>query len=147
MVITLTRATATECAAFYNYFALEIDSFLALSADHAGAFEARQIFRLDFDFHPLLVEKDFVGEFRVGFLLAGVLAEFRKHFVGSLLGRFSRGDTHGTAGLQVDESGGNFAPIAEFQRALAASAGGAARDGVRDAALDFDVGDDRLAVG
>src|SRR5260370_132165 len=137
MVITFTRASATECAAFYNYFALEIDSFLALSADHAGAFEARQIFRLDFDFHPLLVEKDFVGEFRVGFLLAGVLAEFRKHFAGSLLGRFSRGDTHGTAGLQVDESGGNFSPIAEFQPALTQSAVGDQRAGVRYATIDF----------
>src|SRR5260370_13310112 len=129
MVITFTRASATECAAFYNYFALEIDSFLALSADHAGAFEARQIFRLDFDFHPLLVEKDFVGEFRVGFLLAGVLAEFRKHFAGSLLGRFSRGDTHGTAGLQVADSGANLAPITEFQHALSEAAVGGQPDG------------------
>src|SRR5229473_2546908 len=132
MVITFTRASATECAAVPHDFALKVDAFAALGADDAGAFEAGQVFGLYFHFHPLLVEKDFVGELRVGFLLAGVLAEFRKHFAGSLLGRFSRGDANGTAGLQVDKGGSDFAPIAEFQRALAETAVGDERDGVSD---------------
>ena len=146
-VIAFAGAGAAEGAPVLHDFAFEIDAFAAFGADDAGAFEARQIFGLDFDFHPLFIEENFVGELCVGFLLAGVLAEFRKHFAGSLLGRFFRGDAHGTAGLQVDESGGDFAPIAEFQRALAKSAVGDKRDGVSDAAVDLYVRDNALALG
>src|SRR5260370_14715489 len=124
-VIFLSRAGTAEGAAVHYHFAFEIDAFAALGADDAGAFEARQIFGQDFDFDPLFVEKDFVGELRVGFLLAGVLAEVGEHFAGGLLGGFFGGDAHGTARLEVDESGGDFAPIPGIQGALA---GGASSD-------------------
>src|SRR5882762_11291028 len=147
MVITLTRASAAERAAVLHDFALEINAFAAFGADNAGTFEAGQVFRLDFDFHPLFAEKDFVGELRIGFLLAGVLAKFGKHFAGGLLGRFFGGNAHGPAGLQVHKGGGDFAPVSEFQRALAKSAVGDKRDGVSDAAVDLYVRDNALALG
>src|SRR5712691_3050995 len=96
-VIFFSGAGAAESAASHYHLTLEIDAFAALGADDAGAFEARQIFGLHFDFHPLLVEEDFVGELRVGFLLAGVFAEFGEHFARGLLGRFFRGDPDGAA--------------------------------------------------
>src|SRR2546430_143773 len=85
-VIFLSSAGAAKGAAIFHYFTLEIDSFAALRADNAGAFETGQIFRLYFHSHPLLVEKGFIGKLCIGFLLAGVLAEFREHLPRGLLG-------------------------------------------------------------
>src|SRR5712692_11007777 len=53
----------------------------------------------------------------------------------------------GAAGLQVDEGGGDFAPVAEFQCALAEAAVGDERDGVSHAAIDFDIRNEALALG
>src|SRR5258708_39842851 len=94
-VIFFSRAGAAEGAAVHYDFALEIDAFAALGADDTGAFEAGQIFGQNVDLDPLLVEEDVVGELRVGFLLAGVLAEFGEHFAGSLLRRFFGVDADG----------------------------------------------------
>jgi len=138
-VIFFSGAGAAEGAASDYDFAFEVDAFAALGADDAGAFEAGQIFGLDFDFDPLLVEENFLREPRVGFLLAGILAEFGEQFAGGLLGGFPGGDADGSAGLEIEESGGDFAPVAEFQGALAEAAVGDERDGVGDAAVDFNV--------
>ena len=105
-------------------FAVEVDAFAAFGADYARAFEAGKIFRLDFDFDPFGVEENFVGELRVGFLLAFFSREIGKQFAGGLLGGFLGGDADGAAGLQIAESGGDFAPVAEFQGALAEAAVG-----------------------
>ncbi len=64
-----------------------------------------------------------------------------------LLGGFFGGDAHGAARLEVDESGGDFAPVAEFQGALAEAAVGDERDGIGDAAINFNVRNDALALG
>ena len=48
---------------------------------------------------------------------------------------------------KIHEGGGNFAPVAKFQGALAEPAIGDQRDGVGDAAVDFDIGDDAFAFG
>jgi hypothetical protein len=118
-----------------------------LGADYSGTFESWQIFGLDFYLYPFFVEEDFVGELRVGFLLAGILLHFWKHFAGGLFGRFLGGDAYGAAGFQVDEGGRDFAPVAKFQSALAETAVGDEGDRVGDAAVDFDVGDEALAFG
>jgi hypothetical protein len=47
----------------------------------------------------LFVEKDFVGELRVGFLLASFFFEFGEEFAGGLLGGFLGGDADSTAGF------------------------------------------------
>ena len=60
----------------------------------------------------------------VGFLLASVLGHVGKHFAGGLLGGFFCGNADGASGLQIAESGGDFAPIAEFQGAFAEAAAG-----------------------
>src|SRR6266404_2301643 len=147
IVIFFSGAGAAEGAAFHYDFTFEVDAFATLSADDARAFEAGQIFGLDFDFDPLFVEEDFVGELRVRFLLAGVFAEFGEHFAGGLLGAFPGGDADGPAGREIDESGGDFAPVAKFQSALAETAVGDERDGVGDAPVDFNVRNDALALG
>src|SRR5260370_40914648 len=122
-VIFFSRAGTAEGAALHYHFAFEIDAFAALGADNAGAFEAGQIFGQDFDLDPWLVEAHFVGELRVGFLLAGVLAKFGKHFAGGLLGGFFGGDAHGASGLEVDERGGAFAAVAEVRGSVAEARG------------------------
>jgi hypothetical protein len=118
-----------------------------LGTDYARAFEAGEVFGLDFDFDPFFVEEDFVGELGVGFLLAGLFVHFREHFAGGLLGGFFGGDADGAARFQIDEGGGDFAPVAKFQGALAKAAIGYHCDGVGYAAIDFDVGDQALAIG
>ena len=55
-VITFAGAGAAKNAAVYADFAFEIYAFAALGADDAGAFEAGEIFGMNFDAHPLLVE-------------------------------------------------------------------------------------------
>src|SRR5260370_6947050 len=109
-VIFFSRAGTAEGAALHYHFAFEIDAFAALGADNAGAFEAGKISGQDFDFDPLLVEKDFVGELRVGFLLAGVLAKFGKHFAGGLLGGFFCSDPDAPPSLAADPRGHHSSP-------------------------------------
>src|SRR6266478_7066672 len=65
--LPISGAGAAEGAAILHHFALKINAFATLGTDDAGAFEAGQVFRLDFDFDPLRVEENFVGELRVGF--------------------------------------------------------------------------------
>ena len=55
-VITFAGAGTAEGAAVDGDFAFEIYAFAALGADDAGAFEAGEIFGMNFDAHPLLVE-------------------------------------------------------------------------------------------
>ena len=136
-----------EGAAFLEDFAFEVDAFAALGADDAWTFEAGKIFGANFNFDPLLVEEDVVGKLGVGFLLAVFFVELGEEFTGGLLGRFFGGDTHRAAGLQVDERRGDFAPVAEFQGALAETAVRDEGDGVGYAAIDFGEGDDAFAFG
>jgi hypothetical protein len=93
----------------------------------------------------LLVKKDFVRELRIRFLLASFFFEGGKHFARGLLGGFFGSDAHGATGLKVNEGGGDLSPIAEFEGAFAEAAAGDERDGVGDAAVNFNVGDEALA--
>src|SRR5258708_3533391 len=66
-------------------------------------------------------------------------------------GRFFGGDADGFAGAyvfysQIDEGCGHLSPVAEFQGALSEAASGDHGDGVGGAAVDFDEGDEALAV-
>jgi len=49
--------------------------------------------------------------------------------------------------VKVDEGGGHLAEVAELEGTLAHAAGGDDGDGVSGAAIDFDDGDEALAVG
>ena len=80
-------------------------------------------------------------------MLGGVFGKSWKHFAGGFLAGFLGGDADGAAGLQVDEGRGDFAPVAKFQGALAEAAVRDQRDGIGDAAVDLDVGDDAFAFG
>ena len=136
-----------EGAAALEDFAFEVNAFAALGADNAGAFEAGQVFWADFNLDPLLLEENVVGKLGVGFLLAVFFVEFGEELAGGLFGRFFGGDADGASGLQIAESGGDFAPVSEFEGALAEAAIGNESDGVGDAAIDFGEGDDAFAFG
>jgi hypothetical protein len=136
-----------EGAAVLEDFAFEVDAFAALGADDTGAFEAGKVFGADFNFDPLIVEENVVGKLGVGFLLAVFFVEFGEEFAGGLLGGFSGGDADGTAGLQIAEGGGNFAPVAEFESTLTETAVGDEGDCVGDATIDFGEGDNAFSFG
>ena len=73
------------------------------------------------------------------------------HGARQLLGRFFRGDADGFASAhvfysEIDEGRGHLSPVAEFQGALSEAASGHHGDGVGGAAVDFDEGDEALAV-
>src|SRR5258708_32075179 len=119
LVVAVSGVGTAKGAAVSHNFTLEVDAFAALRANDARTLETGKIFRLNFHFHPLFVKKNFVGELRVGFLLARFLAEFRKHFTGGLLGRFLSSNAHGAAGLEVTEGRRTLPPFAEFQGTFA----------------------------
>jgi hypothetical protein len=146
-VVSFAGAGSAHCAAALQHFALEINAFAAFGTDYPGTFEARKVLGPDFDLHPFFVKQYFVGQLRVRFLLAAVFGHFREHFAGGLLAGFFGGDTDGAASLQVNEGGGHFSPVAEFQGALAEPAICDERDGVGDAPVDLDVRDDAFALG
>ena len=50
-------------------------------------------------------------------------------------------------GIEVDEGGGHFAPVAEFEGAFADAGASDDADGVGGAAVDFDEDDGAFAVG
>ena len=81
----------------------------------------------------------------VGLLLAFFFFECGKHFVGALFGIFAGDNADGAAAFEIDECRGNFSPVEKFESALAKAAIGDESDGVRHAAIDFDVGDDAFA--
>ena len=68
------------------------------------------------------------------------------HLASQRFRRFFRGDADRFAGVHVHECGGHFAPVAEFQGALAEAASGDHGDRVGGAAVDFDECDEALAV-
>jgi hypothetical protein len=146
-IIAFAGAGAAEGVAVAKDFALEIDAFAALGTDDTGAFEAGKIFGVDFDFHPFLGEKNVVGELRVGLLLAFFFGEIGEEVFRGLLRGFFGGDADGAAGLEITESGGDLAPVAKFQGALAEAAVGDQSDSVGDAAVNLDEGDDAFALG
>jgi len=70
----------------------------------------------------------------------------RMKLAGKRFGRFFCSDADGFAVGHVDECGGDFSPVAEFQSALAQSASGDHAYGVGGAAVDLDEGYEALAV-
>lgn len=127
--------------------AVEVDAFPADGAGDALAFVSGEFawFKLDGD--PLLGEESGVWHFAVGgHLLLVFVFDFGVELAGELLGGFAGGDADGAVSGEVDESGGHFAPVAELESALAEAASGNDADGVCGAAVDFDKGDEALAV-
>ena len=78
-------------------------------------------------------------------LLAFFFVDSRKHFVGAFFGIFAGDNADGASAFEIDEGGGYFSPVEKFESALAEAAIGDEGDGVRHAAVDFDIGDDALA--
>src|ERR1700690_645786 len=73
------------------------------------------------------------------------------HGASERFGRLFGGDANRFAGAyvlysQIDERRGHLSPVAKFQGALAETASGDHGDGVGGAAVDFDEGDQTLAI-
>jgi len=129
------------------HFSAEVDAFAALVADDSLTFVAREFFRRQFDFHPLISKEVGVRDFAVGqHLLLIFVSDLRMHLASQCLRRFLRGDADRLAAVDVYKCRGDFSPIAEFQGALAQAAAGDDGDGVGGAAVDFDEGDEALPV-
>src|SRR5215472_5927516 len=68
------------------------------------------------------------------------------HLAGEGFGGFFCGDANRLSALHVDKRCGHFSPVAEFKGALAEPASRDHAYGVGRAAVDFDEGDETLAV-
>lgn len=100
--------------------AAEVDALSALGAGDAGAFEAGDFGSREIDGNPLRVEEFFVCQFAVGeLLLEGLVFDCGEAQAGEVAGGFEGDDANGQAGGEVEEGGGHFAPVAEFEGATA----------------------------
>jgi hypothetical protein len=139
--------------------AIEVDAFAAAGAGYALAFVAGEFAGRERDADPLGGEELVVGELAVGFHLLRVFFEIGVEFAGAGLGGFEGYDAEGfvvvLVGIvgvaeflvEVDEGGGHLAEVAMFEGSLAEAAAGNDRDGIGGAAVDFDEGDEALAIG
>ena len=133
--------------------AVEVDAFAALGAEDALAFVARELAGWEGHADPGFGEEVGVGEVAVGLHLLGVLFEAGVEFFGEVFGGFEGYDAEGLVvvvaeGLvEVDEGGGHFAKVSEFEGSLADSCGGDYTDGVGGTAVDFYEDYEALAVG
>src|SRR5215471_9151109 len=118
-IVFFARASAAEGATSADNFALEVNALTTIGANHAWTLEARKVLGWNFDLHPFLRKKNVVGKLCICLLLTLFFRHLGEHFLRRLLGRFLGGDAHGTAGFEIAESGGDLAPVAEFEGALA----------------------------
>ena len=153
LVVEIAGAAEADAGAVAFDEAVEVDAFAAEGAGYALAFEAGEFAGWEWDADPVGAEELVVGELAVGLHLLGVLFERGVEFFGAGLGGFEGYDAEAFVdvgiewGVEIDEGGGHLAEVAEFQGALADAAAGDYADGVGGAAVDFDEGDEALAVG
>lgn len=134
--------------------AVEVDAFVAAVAGDALAFEAGEFVGWEMDADPFGAEEVGVGELAVGLHLLCVFFEVRVELAGAIFGGFEGYDAEafvvvGVAEflVEVDEGGGHLAEVAELEGSLADTAAGDDSYCVCCAAVDFDEGDQALAVG
>jgi len=138
-------------------FAIVVDAFTADLTGDASGFVAGHLARVDRNCDPLFAEEVRDGEFAVGeHLLLILVFDVGIEVAGSLLGGFQGGDSDafvdggaafgGQRRSQVDEGGGHLAPVAELYSAFAQAAAGDDGNSVGGAAVDFNKGDQTLAV-
>jgi len=139
--------------------AVVVNALAALFADDAWGFVAGHLAGVDGDLDPLFLEEVGVDHLAVGeHLLLVFVFDLRVEIAGALLGGFEGGDADAfvrggaivewiQGEVQIDEGGGHLPPVAEFESTLAEAAAGDDGDGVGGAAIDFDEGDETLAVG
>src|ERR1700691_126936 len=147
LVVTFAGARLAEHPAAAHHFALEVDALAAFRANHARRLVAGEFFRTQLHPHPFRREQRGIRQVAVGaHLLCVLVGDLRKHFAGALFGVFERYHTYRAIRLQVAKSGGDFAEIAELQRALAQPASRDHRYGVGGATVDLDERHQALAM-
>ena len=146
-------AGEAEALAVAIFEAVEVDAFAAAVAKGAFAFVAGELAGWERDLHPLLAEEFGVRELAVGAHLLFVLGEVGEKIAGAVLGGFAGGNAKALIQVraefrvEVDKSGGHFAPVTKFEGALADTGAGDDADRVGSAAVDFDEDDGSLPVG
>ena len=156
-------AALAESLVVASDFAVVVDAFSALVAGDAGGFVAGHLAGVEGNLDPLFGEEVFDGQLAVGEHLLLILVGYvRVKVAGALLGRLAGGDADGFVGgvgvgegrcegwvnqrVQVDEGGGHFAPVAEFEGSFAEATAGDDADGVGGAAVNLEEGDEALAI-
>src|SRR6185503_16799316 len=146
-VITFTGAGATDGFRAKFDLAVKIDSLTTLRADDSLTFIAGKLFRRQLYMDRLRLEKLFIRHFPIGqHLLLIFVFDFRVHAFGQGFGRFTGGHAHGLAGFHINKSRCHLAPIAKLESTLAQPAAGNHHHGICGATVDFNKGDDALAV-
>src|SRR5712692_1957405 len=140
-------AGAAKDFAVAAYLTAEVDAFTTGGADDTLAFVSGKFFWRKFDLHPLRGEQVVVRDFAVSeHLLLVFIPELGVHLACESLGRLFRRDANRLSGADVHEGGGDLAPVAELQGALAEAATGDDGDGVGGAAVNLHKSDQTLAV-
>jgi hypothetical protein len=139
--------------------AVEVDAFAATGAGYTLTFVAGKFAGGKRDADPLGGEELVVGEIAVGLHLLRVFFEVGVEVAGAGLGGFEGYYAEGfvvvlvgVVGVaeffvEVDEGGGHLAKVAMLEGSLAETAAGDDRNGICSTAVDFDEGDEALAIG
>ena|SRR5579859_2833300 len=147
LVIGFSGAGAAEDFVIAANFAAEIDSLSADFTGHALTFVPGKFLGWQINFDPLCCEQVVIGDFTVSeHLLLILVCDLGMELAGQRLRRFFRSDADGFTSGYVDERCGDFAPVAEFQCALAKAASGNDGDRVGSTAVDFHECNQALAV-
>jgi len=153
LVVEVAGAAEADAGSVALDEAVEVDAFAAEGAGYALAFEAGELAGWERDADPVGAEEVGVGEFAVGLHLLGVFFEGGVELFGAGLGGLEGDDAEAFVGVEVergvevDEGGGHLAEVAKLEGAFADAAAGDDADGVGGAAVDFDEGDEALAIG
>lgn len=127
--------------------AVEIDAFSAAGADDAIGFVAGQLGGIDVDADAIESEKLSIVEFAIGeHLLLALAFDFGMKLAREIARGFERDDACARVLREIDEGCGHFSPVAKFQSALAEAAPGHHANRIGGAAVDFDKGDEALAI-
>jgi len=147
VVVTLSGAGLAQGLPLAPHFPPKIDSLAALLAGDSFSLVSGKFFRREIDFHPLCCEQVVIRHFAVGeHLLLILVFDFGMELAGERFRGLFRCDADSFARVHIDERGGHLAPVAELQSTLAEAASGDDGDGVGGAAVDFDEGDEALAI-
>lgn len=99
------------------------------------------------DLHPKFSKKLISGQFAIGVHLPAAFAlDFREQPIRRFPGAVEGCDADGALILEIDEGGGHFAPVAEFQGTSAEPTAGNEADSIGGAAVNFNVCEQAFSV-
>jgi hypothetical protein len=149
LVVSLLRRGACEAESmpFAHQKTIVVDSFSALVAGHALSLVAGKFPGSKRYPHPLLLEKVMVAHLTIcGHLLQVFVVYLRMKFARLRLRRFPGSNADRAMSFDIHKGRCHLAPVAKLERALAQPASGDDANGIGSATIDFDEGDQALAI-